>query len=131
MTRRPTPLQKRCDKHVGVEHDGYHACMIAPALSYRRRCDAEVVTYELVAKPAVMILYVSDHGSAIPMRDASVEATVYPGNGRTNVQTCIGGQECARGLLMCTSFTVSRRSRNCGPSCLFRIPLSCRKKHSL
>jgi hypothetical protein len=44
------------------------------------------VTYELVVKPDVMTLYVSDHGKPVPIRDATAEATVYAGNDRTTVK---------------------------------------------
>jgi hypothetical protein len=44
------------------------------------------VTYELVAKPDVMTLYVSDHGKPVPMGNATAEATIYAGNERTTVK---------------------------------------------
>ena len=50
------------------------------------------VTYELVAKPDVMTLYVSDHGKPLPMRDATAEATVYAGNERATVRLVPAGE---------------------------------------
>jgi hypothetical protein len=49
-------------------------------------------TYELVAKPDVMTLYVSDHGKPIPMRDATAEATIYAGNERATVKLAPAGE---------------------------------------
>ena len=50
------------------------------------------VTYELVAKPDVMTLYVSDHGKPVPMGDATAEATIYVGNERTTVKLAPVGE---------------------------------------
>lgn len=50
------------------------------------------VTFELVAKPDVMTLYVSDHGKPLSMRDAAAEATIYAGNERTTVKLAPVGE---------------------------------------
>lgn len=43
------------------------------------------VTYELVVKPDLMTLHVSDHGKPIPTQGAKAEATIYAGNEKTAV----------------------------------------------
>lgn len=44
------------------------------------------VSYELVTKPDVLTLYVSDHGKPIPTRGATAEAVIYAGSGKTTVK---------------------------------------------
>lgn len=44
------------------------------------------VTYELVAKPDSLTLYVSDHGKPIATQGASAVAVIYGGNGKTTVK---------------------------------------------
>lgn len=41
------------------------------------------VTYELVAKPDVLTIHVSDHGKPIATAGAKAEATLYAGNDKT------------------------------------------------
>jgi len=43
------------------------------------------LTYELVAKPDLLTLHVSDHGKPISTRGAAAEATIYAGNEKTPV----------------------------------------------
>jgi hypothetical protein len=49
-------------------------------------------TYELVAKPDVMTLYVSDHGKPVSMRNATAEATIFAGNERATVKLASVGE---------------------------------------
>lgn len=44
------------------------------------------VTYELVAKPESLTLYVSDHGKPIPTQGAQAEAVIYAGNQKSTVR---------------------------------------------
>lgn len=41
------------------------------------------ITYELVAKPDSLTLYVSDHGKPVATQGASAEAVIYAGSGKT------------------------------------------------
>lgn len=43
------------------------------------------LTYELVARPEVLTLYVSDHGKPVSTRGARAEGTVYAGNDKAAV----------------------------------------------
>lgn len=44
------------------------------------------ISYELVARPDSLTLYVSDHGKPIPTRDAMAEAVIYNGSEKTTVK---------------------------------------------
>lgn len=44
------------------------------------------ISYELVAKPDLLTLYVSDHGKPIPTQGATAEAVIYAGNEKTTVK---------------------------------------------
>lgn len=44
------------------------------------------LTYELVAKPDVLTLHVSDHGKPVSTRGATAEAVIYAGNDKTAVK---------------------------------------------
>lgn len=44
------------------------------------------LSYELVAKPDSLTLYVSDHGKPVPTRGATAEAVIYAGSGKTTVK---------------------------------------------
>ncbi|MEW6589878.1 MAG: hypothetical protein AB1418_02465 [Pseudomonadota bacterium] len=44
------------------------------------------ITYELVAKPDALTLYVSDHGKPISTQGATGEAVIYAGNDKTTVK---------------------------------------------
>ena len=44
------------------------------------------VSYELVAKPDSLTLYVSDHGKPVPTQGAQAEAVIYAGNDKTTVK---------------------------------------------
>lgn len=44
------------------------------------------VSYELVAKPDSLTLYVSDHGKPVSAQGASAEAVIYAGNQKTTVK---------------------------------------------
>jgi hypothetical protein len=44
------------------------------------------VSYELVAKPDSLMLYVSDHGKPISTEGARAEAVIYAGNDKTTVK---------------------------------------------
>ena len=44
------------------------------------------VSYELVAKPDSLTLYVSDHGKPIATQGATAEAVIYAGNDKTTVR---------------------------------------------
>lgn len=43
------------------------------------------ISYELVAKPNTLTLYLSDHGKSISTQGAKAEATLYAGNEKTTV----------------------------------------------
>ena len=43
------------------------------------------ISYELVAKPNSLTLYISDHGKPVPTQGAKAEATLYVGNEKTTV----------------------------------------------
>jgi archaellum component FlaG (FlaF/FlaG flagellin family) len=43
------------------------------------------VSYELVAKPDTLTLYVSDHGKPVPTQGGQAEAVIYAGNAKTAV----------------------------------------------
>lgn len=44
------------------------------------------LTYELVAKPDALTLYLSDHGKPVSSQGAAAEAVVYAGNEKTVVK---------------------------------------------
>lgn len=44
------------------------------------------VSYELVARPDALTLYVSDHGKPVPTQGATAEAVIYAGNQKTTVR---------------------------------------------
>lgn len=44
------------------------------------------VSYELVARPDALTLYVSDHGKPVPTRGATADAVIYAGSGKTSVK---------------------------------------------
>ena len=44
------------------------------------------ITYELVAKPDSLTLYVSDHDKPVPTQGATAEAVIYAGNEKTAVR---------------------------------------------
>jgi hypothetical protein len=44
------------------------------------------ISYELVAKPDSLTLYVSDHGKPVSTQGASAEAVIYAGSGKTTVK---------------------------------------------
>lgn len=44
------------------------------------------ITYELVAQPDALTLYVSDHGKPIPTQGATAEAVIYAGSEKTAVK---------------------------------------------
>jgi hypothetical protein len=44
------------------------------------------VSYELLAKPDSLTLYVSDHGKPISTQGASAEAVIYAGSGNTTAK---------------------------------------------
>jgi hypothetical protein len=47
--------------------------------------EVKSVSYELVAKPDMLTLYVSDHGKPIATQGAKAEATLHAGNEKTTV----------------------------------------------
>lgn len=61
--------------------------------------EAMRVTYELVARPDSLTLYVSDHGRPLPTRGATAEAVVYAGNDKIAVklEPAGGNRMAARG----------------------------------
>lgn len=50
------------------------------------------VSYELVAKPDSLALYVSDHGKPVRTQGATAEAVVYAGNEKTTVKLNPAGE---------------------------------------
>lgn len=48
--------------------------------------EAGHVTYELVAKPDSLTLYVSDHGKPVPTRGATADAVIYADNKKIPVK---------------------------------------------
>jgi len=48
--------------------------------------EVKSVSYELVAKPDSLTLYVSDHGKPISTEGAQAEAVVYAGNDKTTIK---------------------------------------------
>ncbi|OGU23018.1 MAG: hypothetical protein A2580_08360 [Hydrogenophilales bacterium RIFOXYD1_FULL_62_11] len=44
------------------------------------------VTYELVAKPDSLTLYVNDHGKPVPTQGAQAEAVIYASNDKATVK---------------------------------------------
>lgn len=48
--------------------------------------EVKSITYELVARPDSLTLYLSDHGKSIPTRGARAEAVIYAGNDKTTVK---------------------------------------------
>lgn len=44
------------------------------------------ITYELVARPDSLTLYLSDHGKPVPTRGATAEAVIYAGSDKTTVR---------------------------------------------
>jgi hypothetical protein len=47
--------------------------------------EVKSISYELVAKPDTLTLYLSDHGKPISTQGAKAEATLYAGNEKTTV----------------------------------------------
>ncbi len=47
--------------------------------------EVKSISYELVAKPDTLTLYLSDHGKPIATQGAKAEATLYAGNEKTTV----------------------------------------------
>ena len=50
------------------------------------------VTYELVAKPDSLTLYVNDHGKPVPTQGAQAEAVIYASNEKTTVKLDPAGE---------------------------------------
>lgn len=50
------------------------------------------MTYELVAKPDSLTLYVNDHGKPVPTLGAKANAVIYAGNGKTKVKLDPAGE---------------------------------------
>lgn len=53
--------------------------------------EVKSITYELVARPDSLTLYLSDHGKSIPTRGARAEAVIYAGNDKTTVALAPAG----------------------------------------
>ncbi|MDP1927182.1 MAG: hypothetical protein Q8K62_01590 [Thiobacillus sp.] len=50
------------------------------------------VTYELVAKPDSLTLYVNDHGKPVPTQGAHAEVVIYASNEKTTVKLDPAGE---------------------------------------
>lgn len=48
--------------------------------------ELQAISYELVARPDALTLYVSDHGKPIPTQGATAEAVIYAGNQKTTAR---------------------------------------------
>lgn len=54
--------------------------------------EVQGVSYELLARPDALTLYVSDHGKPIATQGAEAEATIYAGNDKTTVRLQPAGE---------------------------------------
>ena len=83
-----TPLVQAADDHKGHDHKGKQGSrhvddakpMYGGVLSV-----ANDISYELVAKPDKIVLYVSDHGTAVDIKGASASITLLSASGKTDV----------------------------------------------
>ncbi len=83
-----TFLVQAADDHKGHEHNGkrgsQHVDEVKPMYGGVLGV-ANDISYELVSKPDRIVLYVSDHGTAMDTKGASASITLLSASGKTEV----------------------------------------------
>ncbi|GAB3554686.1 hypothetical protein GCM10027343_42920 [Noviherbaspirillum agri] len=83
-----TSLVQAADDHKGHDHKGkqgsQHVDEAKPMYGGVLGV-ANDISYELVAKPDRIVLYVSDHGTAVDTKGASASITLLSASGKTDV----------------------------------------------